>query len=453
MRVLVISHAHPAFSIGGAEVASHALFRGLGAMADTEAWYLARAARPLGRHETTPLASFRQGARESFLHADDYDHFWLSNRALGDLNGAFADYLRTVRPDVVHFHHVIGLGVEAIALARRVLPDAAIVLTFHEYLSICAHHGQMVKTRANRLCRRASPADCAACFPERTPAEFFRRERFLKDHFALVDGFVSPSRFLADRYGTWGIEPARFSVIENGLDTSSLARPRAQAKGARRARFGFFGQVTHFKGVHVLLDAITRIPESVWGEDAQLNIFGGNLETQPEAYQKALHALLERAGRRARLHGAYGSEDLPQLMAKIDWVVMPSVWWENAPVVIQEAFHHRRPLIVSDIGGMAEKVRDGVDGLYFRTGSAEDLADALVRALGEKTLWQRLAAAAPAPLDIAGAARLHRDLYQRLLAARRGGQGVGNPDAQAGGRHGDPPRPARERSRRLVHAA
>jgi glycosyltransferase involved in cell wall biosynthesis len=420
MRVLVISHGHPAFSIGGAEIASHALFRGLAAMPDTGAFYLARAASPLRRHAETPLASFRQGAREVFLHADDYDHWWLSNRALEDLNGALADYLRTLRPDVVHFHHVIGLGVEAIAVARRVLPDAAIVLTFHEYLSICAHHGQMVKTRANRLCRRASPAECATCFPERTPADFFRRETFLKHHLALVDGFVSPSRFLADRYVAWGLPAAKFSVIENGLDTERRAPARPIAKGARRARFGYFGQVTHFKGVHVLLDAVTRIPDEVWGTDAQLNIFGGNLETQPESFQQQLRALIERAGRRARLHGAYAGEELPRLMAGIDWVVMPSVWWENAPVVIQEAFHHRRPLITSDIGGMAEKVQDGIDGLHFRTGSPEDLADTMTRALTEPGLWQRLARGAPVPLDTAGCARLHRTLYQRLLAARRG---------------------------------
>jgi glycosyltransferase involved in cell wall biosynthesis len=103
----------------------------------------------------------------------------------------------------------------------------------------------------------------------------------------------------------------------------------------------------------------------------------------------------------------------------VDWVVMPSVWWENAPVVIQEAFHHRRPLIVSDIGGMAEKVRDGIDGLHFRNASAEDLADVMARAMTERGLWQRLSEAAPEPLDLARAARLHRDLYQRLLAQRQ----------------------------------
>jgi glycosyltransferase involved in cell wall biosynthesis len=420
MRVLVVSHGHPAFSIGGAEVASHALFRGLNATPETEAFYLARAAHPLRPHQDTPLSSFRQGPRETFLHADAYDHWWLSNRAPETLDGALADFLNDLRPDVVHFHHIIGFGVEAIALVRRVLPKAAIVFTFHEYLAICAHHGQMVKTAREKLCHGSSPADCAACFPEHTAEKFFQRERFLQDHFALADGFVSPSRFLRDRYVAWGLPSTRFSVIENGLDVAERTPPRTLAKGGRRARFAFFGQVTRFKGVHVLLDAVSRIPDDAWGTDAALEIFGGNLETQPEKVQAEINALLAKVGPRARLHGAYQGHELPRLMAQADWVVMPSIWWENAPVVIQEAFHHRRPLIVSDIGGMAEKVRHGVDGLHFRASSAQDLAETMAMAMGDRTLWGRLSAAAPAVLDLHQAAGLHRALYSRLLHERGG---------------------------------
>jgi len=417
MRVLVVSHGHPDFSIGGAEVASHNLFRGLGALPGVEAFYLARAAHPLKRHPETPLMSLRQGANELFLHADDYDHWWLSHRALDELDGPVASFLRELDPDVVHFHHLIGFGVEAIALVRRVLPRARIVLTFHEYLSICLNHGQMVKTSRNRLCRRASPADCASCFPVHTPAEIHRRERFLKDHFALLDGFVAPSRFLAERYATWGLPQDRFTVIENGIDTRHRAPTRAIAKGARRARFGFFGQVTEFKGLPVLLDAITRIPDKVWGNDAALCVFGGNLETQPEAFQTAFRALMEKAGRRAKFYGAYQQDELPRLMAQVDWVVMPSIWWENSPVVIQESFLHRRPLIVSDIGGMAEKVRHDVDGLHFRVGSAEDLADRLTEAMTSPGLWERLSLAAPEPIDLEGCALQHQSLYRTLQQA------------------------------------
>ena len=89
-------------------------------------------------------------------------------------------------------------------------------------------------------------------------------------------------------------------------------------------------------------------------------------------------------------------------MEQVDWLVMPSIWWENSPVVIQESFLHGRPPIVGDIGGMAEKVRNGVDGLHFRAGSREDLADRLTEALTDKDLWQRLRDKAPKPLDLTG---------------------------------------------------
>jgi glycosyltransferase involved in cell wall biosynthesis len=105
-------------------------------------------------------------------------------------------------------------------------------------------------------------------------------------------------------------------------------------------------------------------------------------------------------------------------MREVDWVVVPSIWFENAPLVIQEAFAHGRPVICSDIGGMAEKVTDGVDGLHFRAGDAASLADVLGRAVRTPGLWQQLRAGIPAvhPLD-AHVTNL-ADLYDRLLAGR-----------------------------------
>lgn len=409
MRVLIISHGHPAFAIGGAEIASHALFRALNA-SGVEAFYLARAAPPLRRHTGTPLMSLRLDERETFLHTDNWDEFWLSNGGLADLAGAFASYLAQVRPDIVHFHHVIGLGVEAIAQVRRQLPDTRIVITFHEYLPICPNHGQMVKTNRRALCHEASPAACHGCFPQRSPSELFQREQHLRAHLMLADAFVSPSRFLMDRYRAWGLPAERFHVIENGLD-GPPAPHRVLPAGGQRNRFAFFGQVTEFKGLQIVLDAVTRVPDAVWG-DATLNVFGGNLEFQPEAFRTRFADLMEKAGRRARFHGSYRPEDLPRLMAGVDWTIVPSIWWENSPVVIQESFLHRRPLIVSDIGGMAEKVTDGVDGLHFRVGSPEDLADRLSAALGQPDLWQHLVDGAPHPPGLATFAGQHLPVYQ-----------------------------------------
>jgi glycosyltransferase involved in cell wall biosynthesis len=104
-------------------------------------------------------------------------------------------------------------------------------------------------------------------------------------------------------------------------------------------------------------------------------------------------------------------------MRQVDWVVVPSIWWENSPLVIQEAFLHGRPVIASDIGGMKEKVLEGINGIHFRMGSAEDLADKLSTALSEPALWDRLRDCAPHPIGHDEAARQHLDLYRKLGGA------------------------------------
>jgi len=101
-------------------------------------------------------------------------------------------------------------------------------------------------------------------------------------------------------------------------------------------------------------------------------------------------------------------------MAGVDWVVVPSIWWENSPLVIQEAFAHRRPVICSNIGGMAEKVRDDVDGLHFKVDDAHSLADTLLRAAHTEGLWERLRESIRPVFPINQAVAAHVALYKSL---------------------------------------
>jgi glycosyltransferase involved in cell wall biosynthesis len=80
-------------------------------------------------------------------------------------------------------------------------------------------------------------------------------------------------------------------------------------------------------------------------------------------------------------------------MQAVDWVVVPSVWWENAPLVIEEARAAGRPVIVSGIGGLAEAVRHDIDGLHVPPGDAASLAETLAMASGDAALWDRLSRA------------------------------------------------------------
>ncbi|KQV34933.1 MULTISPECIES: glycosyltransferase family 4 protein [unclassified Rhizobium] len=416
LRVLVVSHAHPTLSLGGAEIASHNLHRGLNALPNVESVYLARVGHPVPRHAASALMSLHLAEDELLFHADDYDHLFLSNGDTQAISRDLLRFARDLRPHVIHFHHVLGIGLEALYALREAFPHAAILVTFHEYLSICHNHGQMVKRPSGQLCETASPVACHGCFPDIPVSRFLKREHFTRGMLGLADAFVSPSRFLAERYAAWGIEKDKLCVIENGIAVEAVAPARAlQGLTPHRNRFAYFGQMTPFKGVDVLIDAISRIPKEIWGEDSCLMIYGGNLERQPVEFQERMKKLISDAGDRVRFYGAYQNADVPRLMRSVDWVILPSVWWENSPMVIQEALLHRRPMICSDIGGLAEKVREGEDGLHFRAGSSQDLADRIVEALGDSHIWDRLRASMRQPADHLGCAREHVKLYRALL--------------------------------------
>ena len=417
---LVVSHGHPAFSVGGAEVASYNLHRGLGD--GTSGWashYLARVGPPLAPHRNTPLMAVKGAENETLYWAESYDWLNLSNPELAVADGPFERFLRELGPDLVHFHHVLGFGVEAIRAARRALgPLVPIVLTLHEYLSICHHHGQMV-TPGGALCERASALACGQCFPEVGAGRLRRRELFLKSFYRQVDAFVSPSRFLADRYVEWGLPAERMHVLENGLATQT---PRAgAAAAAQRAAWP----------LRLLRPAeqLQRRPRPARGGDAGPDRRLGRRQPALPARQRGAPRILRsgdppagacrrasRAVRRAlqQCRPARGS------CARSTRSSCPSIWWENAPVVIQEAFHHGRPLIASDIGGMAEKVRDRLDGLHFRAGSTDLLADCLERALREPGLWDRLRSRIRRPPSAIESADAHAALYRSLRDAKGG---------------------------------
>ncbi len=419
MKALVLSHAHPAFSIGGAQVASYNLFQALKDQDGWDAHYFAGVGPPVASRRATPLMSLGQAPDETLYWSDDYDWLHLAAGDLGALMQHFERFLAECRPDVVNLHHVMGIGIQAIRSVRRALGDAPIVFTLHEYLPICAHHGQMIKAKTGTLCARASATECGGCFPEIGAGNLMRRELFIKSFFAEVDAFVCPSRFLLGRFAEWGLPRAKLVMIENGLADGPATPPRRLTTGGRRNRFAFFGQLNPFKGVRVLIDAVTRVPADVWG-DSILYVYGGNLELQQPEFQNAVRDMFRAAGRRVRFMGAYRNADMPGLMREVDWTIVPSTWWENAPVVIQESFHHGRPIIASDIGGMAEKVREGVDGLHFQAGHAESLAEALRRAISEPGLWDRLRAGVRPPTGAAEAARQHADLFELLIERKRG---------------------------------
>jgi len=402
LRIATLAHGHPAIAAGGAEVSAYALHR---AFAELELSALHVSCVPHGLR-LLPKPG------EVGIPTGDLDDFGLTRRdPLGhqDLGAALSAF----RPDVVHFHHVLGYGADAPLAVRKLLPDAAIVLTLHEYIAICHRQGQMLRVDGE-LCRRADAHACAACFPNRAASSFLLRERSLQTLFNAFDVFVAPSAFLADRYAQWGIAPNRISVIENLLPKSGGSVP---ATDVCQGRIAFFGQINPFKGLDILLAAIATLDEKAWG-GRHLDVHGSGLKGQPSEYQARIDALLLRCGARVTMHGRYDNSDVQRLMASADWIVVPSIWWENSPVVIQEAFRAGKPVIGSNLGGIAEKVQHGVNGLLFRAGDPSDLAATLVRARDDSVRTSLRISPPPSP-DVVTSA--HLELYRRLLRRRQQG--------------------------------
>jgi glycosyltransferase involved in cell wall biosynthesis len=89
-------------------------------------------------------------------------------------------------------------------------------------------------------------------------------------------------------------------------------------------------------------------------------------------------------------NGSYSVQQLPQRMARVDWCIVPSVWWEIFGLVISEAWMFRRPVIASNVGGPGERITHEKDGLLFEVADPSSLACTIRRACSEEGLWKRL---------------------------------------------------------------
>lgn len=444
-RVLVMAHGHPDFSLGGGELAAYNLFK---AMRDDDsveqAWFVAR--HDSGNGPTGALTLRRES--EYLWQQSLGDSFLLKAANSYALWNDFRQFIRVVKPTVVNLHHYFHLGIELLRIIKEEDPTIRVVLTLHEYMAICHQQGQMVKRGSNKLCFSSSLEDCHRCFPEFTKEQFWLRRSFIGQHFDYVDHFVSPSHFLKQRYVEWGIPEEKISVIENGQSPEPKLPPRSlpdifkvddtsveETDGSlssglvvkeaaenrvlgkqepTRNRLAFFGQINPFKGIDVLMHALLSMKKEE-RDRLVVEIHGANFEHQADNFKssvmKMADILIEEGA--LRWVGSYEPFQVRERMRNVDWVIIPSIWWENSPMVIQEAFANGRPVIASDIGGMKEKVTHEVDGLHFEARNPLSLAETLNRAanMTDKE-WKILYEGVEAPFSYQKCANEYKIIFE-----------------------------------------
>jgi glycosyltransferase involved in cell wall biosynthesis len=427
LRILQVIHQFPPYSSQGSEVYCDNLSRELARTEDVRVFHVSNVSRDwwrrLRRETVTGLATYHcvDGGKYARL-ADWPNHF---------LRRSFRTVLNDFRPQVIHFHNFLSLGDDLVTLART--SGAVVVYTLHDYGLICPN--ALLLRDDGVLCAKQRPDFFQDCCPvliraghrgsgppwsARLPslarwqlyarqhprrwlralllavtdgaartlgdprrASLERKREFFLTHTRRivrdVDRFLAPSDFLLQRYVSCGFPRHKMEFVRYGFRHFS----RARKNGHRGVCFGYIGALHPQKGVELLLEAFRDI-----GDGASLHIFGSAFGSPIS--QKFWQRIKDRTPSNVFLQGAYDNQQVGQILAGLDAVVVPSVWYENSPLTIQEAFIARVPVITANAGGMAELVRDGVDGLHFRLGDAADLRAKLRHVVEHPEMLERL---------------------------------------------------------------
>src|SRR5271165_2253249 len=317
-------------------------------------WSFARGRQAGVRVARNKLARVRAGVETARWHVTDA---W--NRDAARRLGVI---LADARPDLLHSHVIDGMSASMWDQAkRRGLP---VVHTAHDYHLLCPR--AFLLSKSWKICANPMLA-CQAyrAWHIRTTAQ--------------VDLFTSPSQFLLDLHRRAGLRSAASMVLANGIPLAAVARP---PYSDRRARLLLLTRLTVEKGVRVVLDAMAALPPEFPGE----LVIAGRGPLEPEVVAAAAR------DPRIRFLGYVQGEAKAAALAWADHLLLPSLWYENAPVVILEAAAHGLGLIASRIGGIPEFVREGRTGRLFAPGDPAALAAAILAAAADTAMLDGLAA-------------------------------------------------------------
>lgn len=354
MHVLLVNNLYPPIMAGGAELVVAYLAEGLAARG-----HRATVVSTCGPEMEPYPTEMRNGV--DVLRFFPRNMYWSfaregqgrASRALWHLRDAwnrdaarrFRAILVGAQPDVVHTHVIDGFSASIWRRARR--RGIPVIHTAHDYHLICPR--AFLLTRDWRICQR--------------PVLHCRAYRAWHLYTTSdIDLFVSPSQFLLDKHREAGLMVRHTAVVRNGIPVPSpLTRG---AEPGTCARFLLLCRLTEEKGVRVVLDAVRRLPP-----DLSFDLTIGGRGPLEQVVREAAEA-----DPRIRFAGFVQGDDKHTLLSNASHLLIPSLWYENAPVAVVEAAAYGIGVIGSRIGGIPELLSEGSTGFLFEPGDAAGLA-------------------------------------------------------------------------------
>jgi glycosyltransferase involved in cell wall biosynthesis len=210
------------------------------------------------------------------------------------------------------------------------------------------------------------------------------RRAFLREQYESANLVLTNSMFLRDTLLARGLRARRFRQLRQGMDAARWVGDSTKTPSPH-LRIGYVGQIAGHKGVDVLVQAFQRLQG---GDPGPCLTIYGNINQFPGFVRRLRH--LAGGDARITFAGTFRNDEILEVHRHLDVLVVPSIWYENSPNVVLEAFVAKTPVIASDRGGLAELVQHEVNGLLFRMGDAADLARQLQRVVDQPTLLASL---------------------------------------------------------------
>jgi glycosyltransferase involved in cell wall biosynthesis len=416
MKILHVIHRFVDTDRRGSELYTYHLCRALAQKHEVAVFYTS----PKG-----PKAGLESGCLDGLStyiigSSDSWQEAVIRHRSLR-AETAFTQVLAEWRPDIVHFQHLLFLSLRLPTIAKR--RGLRSVFTLHDFWLLCPqvtllNHRQRISWPINRL-------NCYACCQSRVQRAYsWRRlwgweptvlmKRALLAYYLLrgrprrvsrlirdVDLFIAPSQQLRQRFIHEDLPATKIAYCAYGIDCS--IRPPTYISNLSHSgplECGFIGSVSTHKGIDILLDAFSKI------DGARLTVYG-----------RVASQYLERShSGNVRFMGEIADSEKADAFRQMHVLIVPSIWLENSPIAIHEAFLFGIPVITSNTGGMAELVKDGQSGLHFQLGDAEDLRRKVEYLASNRGELRRLTANVPAVKPIEDNASEIETFYHMVLS-------------------------------------
>jgi glycosyltransferase involved in cell wall biosynthesis len=230
------------------------------------------------------------------------------------------------------------------------------IVTCTDFAMLC-HYSTLVSDSGDFCVGDRGCAICAKNCPTYGCSDFGKRYESARTVLEGASFVTVPSEFVArllgDRFPTVAFRPVNHGISEAFRRTERAGRVK---------KFVYAGTISPLKGIHLLLDAFSRLE----GDGLSLRIYGsgdGRYESE----------LKKQADPRVEFCGVAAGEDMPGIYADADCVVIPSMWYETYNFVRREAANTGALVLAADIGAMSEAVRDGENGYLFKPADADSL--------------------------------------------------------------------------------